>query len=302
MTQRSRLSIPGIYTITHIASGKVYVGQTNNIRERWMNHRRALRDNCHRNYLLQFAWNKYGSDGFEFAVYLNLSHIPASILTAALNDAERAAMAAFPKAYNLMEVGEAGGLANEATRQIWSDQRKKMWADPEFRARRSAATKALHADPIWKARRAAAIREGLGTEAAKAKRSALAKAMWADPEFKAKMAASKRANWKDPTYRLTQSASREASWADPESRARRLAGLRAAAAKPEVLEARKEGQLTVRTQMAASHREKWKDPAYRERQSASRAIGQAARFTDPEERERHRQRMREAWARRKAKD
>jgi len=57
-----------IYSITHIDSGKVYIGSTTNLKFRWRDHKKNLRGNRHDNRYLQNAWNKYGEDSFSFKV------------------------------------------------------------------------------------------------------------------------------------------------------------------------------------------------------------------------------------------
>ena len=58
----------GIYKIVNILNGKVYVGQSRRIRQRWVKHRVALRQNKHDNVHLQRAWNKYGEEAFVFFI------------------------------------------------------------------------------------------------------------------------------------------------------------------------------------------------------------------------------------------
>ena len=57
-----------IYRITHKASGTTYVGSTGNVERRRKIHESALRRGKHNNPRLQYAYNKYGADAFEWAV------------------------------------------------------------------------------------------------------------------------------------------------------------------------------------------------------------------------------------------
>lgn len=54
----------GIYMIICEPSGKIYVGSSTNIRNRWWKHKTALNRNDHDNSYLQHAWNKYGEEAF----------------------------------------------------------------------------------------------------------------------------------------------------------------------------------------------------------------------------------------------
>ena len=58
----------GIYRITCIVTGKIYIGSALNLRNRWRRHRNALLRNGHHNPKLQRAWNKYSPDAFTFEV------------------------------------------------------------------------------------------------------------------------------------------------------------------------------------------------------------------------------------------
>jgi group I intron endonuclease len=55
----------GIYKITNIVNGKGYVGQSNNIKRRWMEHKTPAK---RRGIVLDRAFAKYGIDNFEFSV------------------------------------------------------------------------------------------------------------------------------------------------------------------------------------------------------------------------------------------
>jgi group I intron endonuclease len=59
---------PGIYAIRHVASGKVYVGSSVNMRKRVYEHARLLGLGRHKNAHLQAAFAKYGADAFEASI------------------------------------------------------------------------------------------------------------------------------------------------------------------------------------------------------------------------------------------
>lgn len=61
-------SISGIYQIKNVVSGKIYIGSAINIKHRWQTHVGHLNKNRHPNRHLQSAWNKYGSEAFEFSI------------------------------------------------------------------------------------------------------------------------------------------------------------------------------------------------------------------------------------------
>lgn len=65
----------GVYKITNIENGKVYIGSSKNINRRISDHIYLLKKNIHGNTHLQRAWNKYGEDKFEFLVMEMVSDI-----------------------------------------------------------------------------------------------------------------------------------------------------------------------------------------------------------------------------------
>lgn len=67
----SQYKIPrscGVYQITCIVNGKIYVGSSVNMRVRWTRHRLRLTDGRHPNPHLQAAWDKYGQTAFYCSV------------------------------------------------------------------------------------------------------------------------------------------------------------------------------------------------------------------------------------------
>lgn len=57
-----------IYRITNIITNKCYVGITEDYPRRMKKHIKDLNSNKHHSYKLQEAWNRYGSDKFEWTV------------------------------------------------------------------------------------------------------------------------------------------------------------------------------------------------------------------------------------------
>lgn len=58
----------GIYKIRNIVIEKVYVGHSQNIENRWWEHRISLRKGDHHNRHLQSSFVKYGEESFEFSI------------------------------------------------------------------------------------------------------------------------------------------------------------------------------------------------------------------------------------------
>lgn len=62
------MPLNGLYKIVNKSNGKFYVGRSINIEKRFARHLKELNGNKHHCIFLQRAWNKYGSNKFEFVV------------------------------------------------------------------------------------------------------------------------------------------------------------------------------------------------------------------------------------------
>lgn len=58
----------GIYAITNTVNGHQYVGQSEDIEQRWALHRSQLGKGKHHSRYLQRAWNAHGPDCFTFVI------------------------------------------------------------------------------------------------------------------------------------------------------------------------------------------------------------------------------------------
>jgi group I intron endonuclease len=66
--EKDELDQAGIYMIMNIMNNHRYIGQSKSIKERWRDHKYALKNNNHKNQYLQNAWNHYKEGNFYFSV------------------------------------------------------------------------------------------------------------------------------------------------------------------------------------------------------------------------------------------
>lgn len=80
----------GVYAITHLPSGKRYIGSSVNVKHRLCVHRWNLKGNKHPNAHLQNAYNKYGIQEFSFEKILVCSPENAILYEQLVLDSYRA--------------------------------------------------------------------------------------------------------------------------------------------------------------------------------------------------------------------
>lgn len=121
----------GIYCIENKTTGKKYIGQSVNVKDRWMKHISELNNNSHHNSYLQNAWNKYGVDDFKFTV-LEYCEIDK------LDEKENYYIELYDTlnrdcGYNLKSGGQSTNHYSEETRKKMSESGKKTYLNPERR-------------------------------------------------------------------------------------------------------------------------------------------------------------------------
>jgi len=126
-----------------------------------------------------------------------------SVVAESWQERERDWIARLRAAKHPLTNGSSGGGGLESA--AW----KAVWADPQRRARQSAALAAHNADP--------AVRE---------KKSNDGKRRYADPDERQRTARQQQALAAVPAIRQQRSVSTRASWQDPVKRARRMAAIR----------------------------------------------------------------------------
>ncbi len=58
----------GIYVIVNIHTAQAYIGSSVDVASRWTSHKRELRQGCHKNGLLQEAWDQWGHTAFQLQI------------------------------------------------------------------------------------------------------------------------------------------------------------------------------------------------------------------------------------------
>lgn len=116
----------GIYKIVNKDNGKYYVGRTLNLNKRWYQHKNLLIKNKHFNRYLQFAWNKYGENNFEFVIveYVNNKEDLINIEQKYINEFITQRQIGIDNCYNLSENANSPMDINKGKKH--SDKTKKL--------------------------------------------------------------------------------------------------------------------------------------------------------------------------------
>jgi len=135
----------GVYTITCIATGRVYAGSSSAVRRRWNRHRWALRHGKHTIAAMQADWDEHGEESFRFDLVAEIGDAgQRRLVEQALIDAGWAD----GRAYNVSPgvVSSTGVPLSPEHRQAISAANRGAPKSAAHRARLSAAHRALWAD------------------------------------------------------------------------------------------------------------------------------------------------------------
>lgn len=110
----------GVYSITNIVNGKVYVGSSLSVRGRQISHLSCLRRGIHRNRYLQRAYDKWGECRFRFDLLERCE--PSQVLVKEQYWIDKLQSADPSQGYNLALFAEAAGKGRVPT----EEQRRKQ--------------------------------------------------------------------------------------------------------------------------------------------------------------------------------
>jgi group I intron endonuclease len=255
LTEDQLRGVSGIYRITS-PSGRVYVGQAQDIAARWSQHRKKGRGGNHENRHLQASLAKYGVeshvfDGMElvsindldsreqiridaffaakasgFLRVMNLSPTAGSVRGYRYTEDQRERLTA---AMNRPDVKErhVAALNRPEVKARHAAAIKEAFNRPEVKVRRTAAMKEAFNRPEVKARHAAAIKEAFNRPEVKAKRSALMKEAFKRPDVKTRHAAATKEALNRPEVKAKRSALIKEAFKRPDVKTRHYAAIRA---------------------------------------------------------------------------
>jgi len=185
----------GIYGIVHVVSGRVYVGQSQNIEKRWINHRTTLNRRRHHSVHLQRCWNKYGADAFEFKI-LEVCDVEK------LSAVEAQHMARIGKKLLMntsedTEVPFRGRHHTEETKKILSERHHGKTASPETRQKMGEAQRRRYSTEEGRQARSDAAKRGYQKPGALEKHRERQKRILGTDEFKRKNSEAQKKSYQE---------------------------------------------------------------------------------------------------------
>lgn len=134
------LQRPGVYVITHMASGLYYVGAALNVARRWSVHRYGFRKGKHHSVRMQAIWNLEGANALIFRM---VEHVPdpLTLLTREQHWLDRLDASNPVKGFNTLPWAHSttGRILSDATRKKLSECARRQKLSPEHIAALVAA-------------------------------------------------------------------------------------------------------------------------------------------------------------------
>lgn len=156
----------GIYLITCLVTGRIYVGSSVDVWARIQSHKSLLARGTHRNPFLQNAWNKYGPEAFTFEVIAKCK--PKERFKVEQRWITK--LCAVSKGFNIanpVQLDTPSPRMSEVSKLSWANQQTRVnrnsgigfkWNESEFRERKlkdgakaRAALAEKRKDPVWRA-------------------------------------------------------------------------------------------------------------------------------------------------------
>lgn len=227
----------GIYAIIHRDSGRWYVGQSVNVNRRWNEHRSLLIRGEHINRHLQYSWNKYGEDAFDFDIL-----IVAPVCT--LDDIEQAYLddpetSHFNMARDAVSPMRGRRFSEESRAKISEAQTGRRHSE-ETRAKISASNKGKNHGPMSDETRAKISASNSGrthaplSDDVRAKISASKKGVRLSDEHRSKLSAARKGRVLTPETKAKIGAASKQRRHTPEARAKISAARRSRESKSDL--------------------------------------------------------------------
>lgn len=144
----------GVYKITNLKNGKIYIGSAKCFQVRASQHQTQLRNNKHQNKHLQASWNKWGEDAFLFEV-----------IEVAEGTKENRFEVEQKHIDALIKEGKWETTFNFKKKTAQRERSCFSRTPEETSKKRSKNAKRLWADPVWKkqmVKKLACARKGVG--------------------------------------------------------------------------------------------------------------------------------------------
>jgi group I intron endonuclease len=162
------MDISGIYKITNIKNGRIYIGSSCNIRKRWHGHAASLRCGKHYNQFLQHDYNKCGADAFVYELLESTEHL------------DQNARLALEEEYIMKYYDHGKNCYNLCA---WAVEGPGKYKDPvSTKAKISAKSQANWDNPEWRENQIKLIQEAARRPETIARRLISCKKSWQDNE------------------------------------------------------------------------------------------------------------------------